>query len=58
MDTLGSLALSTERPSRVLLLRKPYGRTKPLISSNMLKIIIANVVYQLTVILILLFYGK
>lgn len=58
MDTLGSLALSTERPSKVLLLRKPHGRTAPLITSNMLTMIVGNVIYQLTIILVLLFYGE
>lgn len=57
MDTLGSLALSTERPSKALLLRRPYGRTKSLISSSMMKIIIGNSIYQLVVIFYILFYG-
>ena len=32
MDTLASLALATEMPTPELLQRKPYGRTKALIS--------------------------
>jgi len=58
MDTLASLALATEMPTSDLLLRKPYGRTKPLISRTMMKNIIGQAVYQLTVIFVLLFVGK
>lgn len=57
MDTLASLALATELPTSDLLLRKPYGRTKPLISRTMMKNIIGQAVYQLTVIFSLLFVG-
>ena len=35
MDTFASLALATEVPTEELLKRKPYGRTKPLISRTM-----------------------
>ena len=58
MDTLASLALATEMPTSSLLLRKPYGRTKPLISRTMFKNILGHAVYQLTVIFVLLFKGK
>ncbi|XP_027201973.2 plasma membrane calcium-transporting ATPase 2-like [Dermatophagoides pteronyssinus] len=57
MDTLGSLALSTEEPDKSVLLRKPYGRNKPLISINMLKIIVGNALYQLIILIVFLFYG-
>ncbi|KAK7867411.1 hypothetical protein R5R35_003839 [Gryllus longicercus] len=57
MDTLASLALATELPTPDLLLRKPYGRTKPLISRTMMKNILGQAVYQLTVIFTLLFVG-
>ncbi|VVC26679.1 Hypothetical protein CINCED_3A020826 [Cinara cedri] len=57
MDTLASLALATELPTSDLLLRKPYGRTKPLISRTMMKNIIGQAIYQLTVIFALLFAG-
>lgn len=58
MDTLASLALATELPTTSLLLRKPYGRTKPLISRTMFKNIIGHAVYQLVVIFFLLFGGE
>ncbi|XP_033316065.1 plasma membrane calcium-transporting ATPase 3 isoform X5 [Bombus vosnesenskii] len=57
MDTLASLALATEMPTSDLLLRKPYGRTKPLISRTMMKNILGQAVYQLSVIFMLLFVG-
>ena len=43
MDTLASLALATEPPTESLLLRKPYGRNKPLISRTMMKNILGHV---------------
>ncbi|CAG5130829.1 unnamed protein product, partial [Candidula unifasciata] len=57
MDTLASLALATELPTDELLRRKPYGRTKPLISRTMAKNILCHAIYQLTVIAVLLFCG-
>jgi len=57
MDTFASLALATEPPTSDLLNRKPYGRTKPLISRTMLKNIIGHAIYQMIVMLIILFYG-
>ncbi|CAN0061213.1 unnamed protein product [Lampetra planeri] len=58
MDTLASLALATEPPTEALLLRRPYGRNKPLISRTMMKNILGHAVYQLTVIFTLLFAGE
>merc|ERR1719412_971659 len=58
MDTLASLALATELPTPELLLRKPYGRTSPLISAIMAKNILGQSLYQLTVVFGILFYGE
>ena len=57
MDTLASLALATEPPTEDLLRRKPYGRTKALVSRTMMKNILGHAVYQITVIFTLLFAG-
>ena len=57
MDTLASLALATELPNEEMLKRKPYGRTKPLISRTMMKNIIGHGIYQLAVIFTILFAG-
>ncbi|XP_074926707.1 plasma membrane calcium-transporting ATPase 3-like [Chelonoidis abingdonii] len=58
MDTFASLALATEPPTESLLLRKPYGRNKPLISRTMMKNILCHSVYQLSIIFTLLFAGE
>lgn len=58
MDTLASLALATEMPTDDLLKRKPYGRTKSLISRTMVKNIIGHALYQLAVLFVILFFGK
>uniref|UniRef100_A0AAY4CK17 Calcium-transporting ATPase n=1 Tax=Denticeps clupeoides TaxID=299321 RepID=A0AAY4CK17_9TELE len=58
MDTFASLALATEPPTESLLMRKPYGRNKPLISSTMTKNILGHAVYQLILIFSLLFVGE
>lgn len=57
MDTFASLALATEPPTESLLMRKPYGRNKPLISSTMTKNILGHGIYQLIIIFSLLFIG-
>ena len=58
MDTLASLALATEMPTPELLLRKPYGRTKALISRTMAKNIFGQALYQLVITFGMMFYGK
>ncbi|XP_071961469.1 plasma membrane calcium-transporting ATPase 1-like isoform X2 [Antedon mediterranea] len=58
MDSLASLALATEPPTPALLTRKPYGRTKPLISRTMMKNILGHFIYQFIVIMVLLFAGE
>ncbi|KAM7538138.1 hypothetical protein Aperf_G00000064693 [Anoplocephala perfoliata] len=58
MDTLASLALATELPTKELLERAPYGRTKPLISRTMMKFIIGQALYQIIVIFTLLWAGE
>ena len=46
MDTLASLALATEPPTDALLNRKPYGRSKSLISKTMFKNMFFQSIYQ------------
>lgn len=57
MDTLASLALATEYPTADLLNRKPYGRTKSLISRTMVKNILGHAIFQLIVLMAVLFWG-
>ena len=58
MDTLASLALATELPSDDLLNRKPYGRTKSMISPMMIRNIVGQAIYQLTVMFVILYAGQ
>jgi len=55
MDSLASLALSTETPDESLLDRRPYGRTKPLLSKMMCRNILFHAVYQIAVIFYFLY---
>ncbi|KAF5199193.1 Calcium-transporting ATPase 12, plasma membrane-type [Thalictrum thalictroides] len=58
MDSLGALALATDRPTDDLLEKKPVGRTEPLITNIMWRNLIAQALYQITLLLILQFKGK
>jgi Ca2+ transporting ATPase len=57
MDTFASLALATDSPTPAMLKRKPYPRTKPLLSKKMTKHIVGQSLLQLIVLLILVFSG-
>lgn len=57
MDTFASLALATEAPTPDLLKRKPYGRNRALISGQMWLFLLGHSLYQLTVLLVILFAG-
>ncbi|GMP56293.1 hypothetical protein CsSME_00020840 [Camellia sinensis var. sinensis] len=58
MDTLGALALATEKPSKELMEKPPVGRTKPLITNIMWRNLLAQAFYQVAVLLTLQFRGK
>ncbi|XP_059644022.1 putative calcium-transporting ATPase 13, plasma membrane-type [Cornus florida] len=58
MDTLGALALATEQPTNDLMKKPPVGRTEPLITRVMWRNLIAQALYQVTVLLILEFKGS
>jgi len=55
MDTMGALALGTEIPTMELLDRKPYKRTAGLISKPMMRYIAAQSLFQLSMLLLLMF---
>lgn len=57
MDTLAALALATDKPDDALLKRKPAGRTAPLISTSMWKMILGQSITQLIVTFVLHFAG-
>ncbi|OVA05375.1 Cation-transporting P-type ATPase [Macleaya cordata] len=58
MDTLGALALATERPTQELMEKPPIGRTAPLITNVMWRNLIAQALYQIAVLLVLQFKGE
>lgn len=58
MDTLGALALATERPSDELMEKSPVGRTEPLITNVMWRNLLAQALYQIAVLLTLQFRGE
>ncbi|CAI8619638.1 unnamed protein product [Vicia faba] len=47
MDTLGALALATEKPTKELMDQKPVGRTKPLITNIMWRNLLSRAIYQI-----------
>jgi P-type Ca2+ transporter type 2B len=57
MDSLASVALSTENPHEKLLLRKPYTRNDNIVSKLMKKNIIGHSIYQMIVMVALIFFG-
>jgi len=58
MDTLGALALATEKPSKELMDKRPVGRTEPLITNVMWMNLMAQALYQITILLTLQFKGE
>ncbi|KAK7381170.1 hypothetical protein VNO78_33699 [Psophocarpus tetragonolobus] len=58
MDTLGALALATEKPTMELMDQPPVGRTKPLITNVMWRNLLAQALYQIAVLLTLQFKGE
>ncbi|XP_050217240.1 putative calcium-transporting ATPase 13, plasma membrane-type [Mercurialis annua] len=58
MDTLGALALATEQPTKELMDKKPVGRTEPLITNIMWRNLLAQALYQITILLTMQFKGK
>ncbi|KAJ9442123.1 Calcium-transporting ATPase PAT1 [Diplonema papillatum] len=58
MDTMAALALSTENPNDELLTRPPTYRDAPLISRKMKRFVIGGSIFQLAVLLTLIFAGE
>ncbi|KAL5542065.1 hypothetical protein UlMin_009775 [Ulmus minor] len=58
MDTLGALALATEKPTNELMENPPVGRTEPLITNIMWRNLLSQAFYQIAVLLTLQFKGK
>mmetsp|Transcript_30369 Transcript_30369/g.29739 ORF Transcript_30369/g.29739 Transcript_30369/m.29739 type:complete len:156 (+) Transcript_30369:2326-2793(+) len=58
MDSLGSLALATERPKPSLLERPPHRREQYIVSRKMMKHIIGMSIYQLIILYTIVFAGE
>ncbi|CAF1442139.1 unnamed protein product [Rotaria sp. Silwood1] len=58
MNTLASLVFAIDIPTDEILRRKPYECTRPLISRTMIKNIMSHAIYQLAVMLFILFDGS
>ena len=58
MDSFAALALATEPPSPELLERKPYKKNEYIITPSMWKIILGQSIYQITVLMTLLFFSE
>uniref|UniRef100_M1DT14 Calcium-transporting ATPase n=1 Tax=Solanum tuberosum TaxID=4113 RepID=M1DT14_SOLTU len=58
MDTLGALALATEKPTEEVMKKKPVGRTAPLITNIMWRNLMAQASYQIAVLSTLQFKGE
>lgn len=57
MDTLAALALATDKPDDSFLKMKPAGRSKPLITVSMWKMIFGQAILQLIITFVLHFAG-
>jgi magnesium-transporting ATPase (P-type) len=57
MDTMGALALGTEKPTMKLLDRRPYKLDASLISRPMWRNIICQAIFQLILLFVLMFTG-
>ncbi|KAL5852813.1 hypothetical protein ACOSQ3_007931 [Xanthoceras sorbifolium] len=58
VDTLGALALATEKPTDELMDKPPVGRTEPLITDIMWRNLLAQAMYQIAVLLTFQFRGE
>ncbi|KAJ6231027.1 cation transporting atpase [Anaeramoeba flamelloides] len=58
MDTMAALALGTEPPTRKLLDREPYHKRESLLSNIMIRNLVGQGVYQLIVLLVILYAGS
>ncbi|XP_054821070.1 putative calcium-transporting ATPase 13, plasma membrane-type [Prosopis cineraria] len=58
MDTLGALALATEKPTMDLLDKPPVGKIEPLITNIMWRNLLTQALYQITILLTLQFKGE
>lgn len=58
MDTFAALALATEKPTPEMFNRKPCSRDESILNEIMWRNILGQSLYQITVILVMLFFGS
>ncbi|EDS88659.1 plasma membrane calcium ion-transporting ATPase, putative, partial [Entamoeba histolytica HM-1:IMSS] len=58
MDTLAALALGTEKPTKELLKRKPFGKYNSLLSPKMIRSILSQTLWQYACCLTIVFAGR
>jgi Ca2+-transporting ATPase len=58
MDTMGALALATEKPTNHLMTKQPVGRSEPPITRIIWRNLIAQALFQITILLVLQFKGR
>jgi Ca2+-transporting ATPase len=58
MDTLGALALATDKPTKELMEKPPVSRTEPLITNIMWRNLLPQALYQIAVVVTLRFRGN
>jgi len=58
MDTMAALALATETPTEKLLDRHPFQKDSHIISQILWRFVFGHSIYQLTVLLLILFLGE
>ncbi|URE15088.1 Calcium-transporting ATPase [Musa troglodytarum] len=58
MDTMGALALATDKPTKELMTKLPVGRTEPLITNVMWRNLAAQAMFQIAVLLVFHFRGE
>jgi magnesium-transporting ATPase (P-type) len=58
MDTFAALALATEPPENGILTRKPQKKDAPIVSDVMWRNVHGHGIYQIIVLVIVLFYGQ
>lgn len=58
MDTFAALALATEPPLKEVLYRQPYEKNAPIITLSMWRNIIGHSIYQILVLILLIFMAE
>ncbi|KAF3965649.1 hypothetical protein CMV_010192 [Castanea mollissima] len=58
MDTMGALALATEKPTNDIIAKPPVGQSEPFITRVMWRNLLSQALYQVMVLLVIQFKGR